>query len=162
MKAATIHELKEELQKTSAAKLLEINLRLARFKKENKELLTYLLFEENDESAYVQGVKAEINFQFSEIAMDNNLYLIKKSLRKILRHTNKYMRYSGLKTTEIELLLHFCLQLKLSAIPIHKSVALTNLYDMQLKKIKKIIPTFHEDLQHDYEKQLLKLTTQNF
>ena len=47
MKAATINELKQELQNIPPAKVTELCLRLARFKKENKELLTYLLFEEN-------------------------------------------------------------------------------------------------------------------
>ena len=44
MKAATIIELKQELNNTSPAIVSELCLRLARFKKENKELLTYLLF----------------------------------------------------------------------------------------------------------------------
>ncbi|MCB0546499.1 MAG: hypothetical protein KDD19_02870 [Phaeodactylibacter sp.] len=45
MKAATIRELKQAMDNLSAGELVELCLRLARFKKENKELLTYLLFE---------------------------------------------------------------------------------------------------------------------
>ncbi len=53
MKAASIQELKQELQHTSLKEITELCLRLARFKKENKELLTYLLFEASDaESLY--------------------------------------------------------------------------------------------------------------
>ena len=48
MKASTVSELKEELKHLPPAQLLELCLRLARFKKENKELLTYLLFEAHD------------------------------------------------------------------------------------------------------------------
>ena len=51
MKTASIQELKQELQATSQTKLLDLCLRLAKFKKENKELLTYLLFEAHDEEA---------------------------------------------------------------------------------------------------------------
>ncbi len=158
MKAATVNELKKELSHLSAKELVELCNRLARFKKENKELLTYLLFEAHDEAAYIKGVQSEIDFGFGEIPKGNSLYLIKKSVRKILRATNKYIRYTGSKNAEIELLLHFCSQLKQSGIPIHKSTALTNLYQAQLKKINKTLLTFHEDLQYDYRRVLESLS----
>ncbi len=158
MKAATVSELKQELKHRSAADLVELCNRLARFKKENKELLTYLLFEAHDEKGYIKSVKDEIDFQFSEIPKGNSLYLQKKSVRKILRTTNKYTRYSGEKTTEIELLLYYCQRLKNSGIAIHNSTALTNLYQSQLKKIGKLLPALHEDLQYDYQRSLDELS----
>jgi len=39
MKTATVHEIKQELVATKPGDLVELCLRLARFKKENKELL---------------------------------------------------------------------------------------------------------------------------
>lgn len=150
MKAATVSELKDEMKHLPAGQLLELCMRLARFKKENKELLTYLLFEAHDEQAYIKSVKDFIDEQFAEIPKGNSLYLIKKSLRKILRYTNKYIRYTGSKTIEIQLLLYYLLKLKESGIPFQKSVQLTNLYDGQLKKISKVLPLLHEDLQYDY------------
>ena len=150
MKAATVHELKDELKHRSAAQLVELCNRLARFKKENKELLTYLLFEAHDEEGYKRSVRQEIDLQFSEIPKDNSLYLQKKSVRKILRTANKYIRYTGNKTTEIELLLHFCIQLNQSGIKYQSSTALNNIYEGQLKKVKKLLPALHEDLQYDY------------
>jgi len=57
MKAVTIKELKDELANLSPKEIRELCLRLARFKKENKELLTYLLFESGDESVYVGSIK---------------------------------------------------------------------------------------------------------
>jgi len=158
MKAATVHELKEELKHQSAAQLLELCSRLARFKKENKELLTYLLFEAHDEAAYINNVKVYIDSQFAEIPKDNSLYLVKKSLRKILRNVNKYIRYTGSKTAEVQLHLYYCHKLKESKIPIHKSTALTNLYQGQLKKINKLLPSFHEDLQYDYRREAERLS----
>ena len=85
MKAATLHELKQELTHLPAKELLELCLRLGRFKKENKELLTYLIFEAHDEGEFIKNVKADIDAEFEAIPKDNNLYLIRKSLRKILR-----------------------------------------------------------------------------
>jgi hypothetical protein len=153
MKPAPITYLKKELQQRSAADLLEICLRLARFKKENKELLTYLLFESYNEQAYIDAIKKEMDQQFEEINQ-SNIYFAKKSIRKIVRDTNKFIRYSGHKKTEVELLLHFCRCLNNSGIPMNKSVALQNIYTRQVEKIKKTISSLHEDLQFDYRQEL--------
>ena len=153
MKAATSNEIKQELQSSSAKRLMELCLRLARFKKENKELLTYLLFESHDEEAYIQSVKNDMDEQFAELT-NVNLYLTKKSLRKILRNTNKFIRYTGSKIAETELLIHYCKNILSAKIPIHKSTALSNLYNQQIKKIIAAIALLHEDLQHDYLKEI--------
>ena len=60
MKAASVNDLKEELTQLPAEGLVEICLRLAKFKKENKELLNYLLFESHNEQEYINAVKNEI------------------------------------------------------------------------------------------------------
>ena len=96
MKTASIHEIKLELSVAKPAELLDLCLRLCKFKKENKELLTYLLFEANDEQAFIVGVKKVIAELFKEINL-SQLYFAKKSLRKIARIIAKYCRYSGVK-----------------------------------------------------------------
>ena len=82
MKAATINELKQELLNEKPAKLVELCIRLARFKKENKELLTYLLFEAHDTEAYIKSVIQEMDSNFETINK-SNAYFVKKTLRKI-------------------------------------------------------------------------------
>jgi hypothetical protein len=156
MKAASISEIKNELKGEPPARLLELCLQLARYKKENKELLTYLLFEAHDLQTYITTVKEEIDQNFENITT-TNLYIAKKNLRKILRTTNKYIRYTGSKVAETELLVYFCKRLKDSKIPIRKSTALINLYNSQLKKIGTAVSTLHEDLQHDYLLELQQL-----
>jgi len=151
MNTASSSDLKEELKTLKPAQLTELCLRLARFKKENKELLTYLLFEAHNEEGYIAGVKKEIDDLFSEINL-SHLYFAKKSLRKIVRVINKYSRYSGIKQTEIEPRLYFCITLKHSEIPIHRNTVISNLYNSQLKKIDTLLKTLHEDLQYDYSK----------
>ena len=153
MKAATIHELKLELANTPAEQLAELCVRLAKFKKENKELLTYLLFESFDEQAYIENIKTGILEQFEEINT-SSLYFVKKSLRKILRTLNKYIRYTGSAEAEVKLLLFFCATLKNSGIPIEKNPVIKNMFQNQLKKISKTITTMHEDLQYEYTKEL--------
>jgi len=88
----------------------------------------------------------------------NSLYLIKKSLRKILRIANKYIRYTNSKQSEIQLLIYYCSKIKESGIPLDKSVKITNLYQTQLKKINKSLSTLHEDIQYDYLKEAERLS----
>src|SRR5690606_41567317 len=111
MKAATVSQIKKELSFRSPEELLELCLRLSKFKKENKELLTYLLFESIDEEEYIQNIKDEIDVDFKAIN-NKNFFYVKKSVRKILRNIKKYSRYSLKKETEAELLIYFLLKLK--------------------------------------------------
>ncbi len=156
MKSATVFEIKDELMQLPPGKLVDLCLRLVKFKKENKELLTYLLFEAQDLDAYISLVKAETSDLFEEIN-SSNLYFAKKSLRKILRNINKYIRYTGSKQAEIELLVFYCKTLNDSGIAFKKSTALVNLYNQQLTKIRKAIETLHEDLQYDYNREMEEL-----
>jgi hypothetical protein len=156
MKTATLSELKKELNTISPKQLLNLCMRLAKYKKDNKELLTYLLFEAENEQAYVKGIKLQMDEQFSEMNKSNN-YLAKKGLRKILRSTNKFIKYSDSKETEAELLLYFCSKVKKSGIRIDSNTVLNNLYQQQLKKIDKVLSSLHEDLQYDYKKELERL-----
>ena len=160
MKAATVNEIKQELSKLKPAELSELCQRLARFKKENKELLTYLLFEAHDEEEFIRGIKLEIEALFETVNV-TQLYFAKKTLRKIVRIINKYCRYSGKKQTEIELRIHFCSQLVDSGIPFTNNTVISNLYDSQLKKIHALLPALHEDLQHDYLRSIEPLMEVN-
>lgn len=153
MKTATIQEIKQELLAVNPTQLLELCLRLAKFKKENKELLTFLLFEAHDEEGYINSVKQLIDEGFTEIPMPN-LYLTKKTLRKILRITNRYIKYAGSKQAETALLIYFCRKIKESGIPYQKTTVLNNLYELQLKKIKAALGQLHEDLQYDYRREV--------
>jgi len=156
MKSVTLKELSQELTYRTPRELRDLCLRLARFKKENKELLTYLLFESADELAYVQSVKKEIDEEFEQINR-TSYYFIRKSVRKILKNTRKYIRYSKKNQTEVDLLLHFCARLKSLSPPIQKNTALMNLYNRQIDTIIKKVSVLHEDLRHDYSLELSEL-----
>ena len=153
MKAASLKEIQQELAELPKQDLVALCLRLGRFKKENKELLTYLLFEAFDQEAWVAGIKKDMAEQFEEMNR-STLYFVKKSLRKILRSIGKYGRYSGAPAVEVQLLLHFFSLTRSHDIDMHGSAALQNLYQNQEKKIRKLIAGMHEDLQFDYLKEL--------
>ncbi|MEN8885272.1 MAG: hypothetical protein ABF246_02690 [Winogradskyella sp.] len=156
MKIESIVTIKKELKHLSQAELLELCLRLGKFKKENKALLTYLLFESHDEDGYIASVKSSLDELFEGINADSYFYM-KKTIRKILRHIRIYSRYSLQKTTEIELLLYFCERLNELKPSIHKNITLSNLYERQILSINKKVSLLHEDLQYDYNLMLKSL-----
>ena len=156
MKAVTVTVLKNELKQHSQEELIDICLKLAKFKKENKELLTYLLFDSRDEDAYIRGIKEEIDLEFSSINY-SSLYFVKKSTRKILRYIKKYIRYSKNKETEAALLLYFCTKLKQLKPAYKRSQQMINIYERQLAMAKKAISYLHEDLQYDFNIEIEKL-----
>lgn len=156
MKAVTVKQLKTELSHLSQSEIIELCLKLSKFKKENKELLTYYLFEASYEEGYIETVKLEIDEQFTLINT-KTYYFIKKSVRKILRMIKKYIRYSKKKETEIELLLYFCKKLKDFKPSIKNNTVLRNIFNREIASIEKKLLLIHEDLQYDYNLELEKL-----
>lgn len=156
MKAASSSEIKQALINIPPKKVIEICLRLARFKKENKELLSYLLFDAQDELSYLERVKKEMDEQFL-VLPNHNWYLTKKALRKILKAINRYSKQMNTKECEVEMIMHFCFNLKKSTVRFRSYKVLSSLYDQQLKKLNLLIQQVHEDLRFDYSKQLNQL-----
>lgn len=150
MKSASLKEIKTGLEQLNPDALIPIFLRLARYKKENKELLTYLLFEADHQETYIESVREELALLFTEIP-DKNVYFIKKSLRKILRFMNRHIRYSEEIRAGIELRIFFCHQIKNSKIPLKEGSALYKIFSQELNKIEKLVSKLPEDLKADYE-----------
>lgn len=157
MQLVSISEIKKELEHLPAKELTQLCLKLAKYKKENKELLHYLLFDADDNEAYANRVKEEMNEQFNDVNT-TNLYFAKKTIRKILRFANKHIRYTSDKQTEVVLLIHFCAMLQQAGIAFYKNKALENLYLQQIKKINAALASLHEDIQYDFVKQVEALT----
>lgn len=156
MKAATVHELKDELQQLPPKQLVELCLRLSKFKKENKELLTYLLFEAHDLPAYIGNVKEQMDEAF-EALNKTQVFLAKKTIRKALRIANKHIRFTGSKIAEVELLIHFCKLLKDCGINLARTPVMMNLYQGQLKKVQAALKGLHEEEAYDYTRAMDKL-----
>ena len=152
MSTSSISDIKKELSKKNSRDLLDFCIRLAKYKKENKELLAYLLFEVDNIPAYLENVKQETDHLFSDINT-SNIYFIKKSVRKILRYINKHIRFALSKQVEAELLIHFCNCIDKYSIPVKKSRQLMNLYEAQLTKIEGALSTLHPDLRYDLRRQ---------
>ncbi|MEP2772064.1 MAG: hypothetical protein ABJH05_07940 [Fulvivirga sp.] len=156
MKPASLPELRKELKTRDADEIMQICLRLARFKKDNKELLTYLLFDADNEAGYIEEIKYEIDDLMGEMNT-SHIYYAKKSLRKIMRNLNKYIRYSGNKQTEVEILLYFAKAMRDSPVNLNRSSVLSNMYDRLIIKIEKALKSLHQDVQLDYKHELAEL-----
>lgn len=156
METASIAELKKKLNDLSPKVVKDLCLRLVKYKKENKELLSYLLFYAEDEEGFIKEIKEEVDLGFNEINQAN-LYWAKKSIRKILRTVTKYIKYSGNKQTEAELLIYFCRQMKDKVKGFNQSPTLLNLYERQIQKIEKAVQSLHEDLQYDFTEPIASL-----
>lgn len=150
MKAATVNEIRKELQHQDTDVLKDICLRLIKYKKENKELVTYLLYESNDEAGYVSAIREEMAEEFKTIKAQQNAYYIKKTLRKILRWVNRQVRYSGIAETEIEIRIEFCALMKSHRVPRQPGTVLGNIYTQQVKKINSLVAKLPEDKQADF------------
>jgi hypothetical protein len=156
MKPFTINQLQKELRTLNQKELLAICIRLAKHKKENKELLSYLLFDASNEKTYIEDAKKELDMLFTEINRKTT-YTTKKGLQKIVRNMNRLVKFSSVKQTEIELRIHFCKKVKSQRIPIDASAVINNLYYREIEKIKNAFLKLHEDLQFDYKNDLEQL-----
>lgn len=153
MKTRSISDIKKELLQLDKKDLVENCLRLAKYKTDNKALLSYLLFNAGNEDEALQSMKKSISEDFIEVPPLDKFYS-KKSIRKVLRSTLKYAKYIQNKEAEIELLMHFCKEYKNKGLTFTHQPVIVNIYFSQIKKIEKLISTLHEDLQYDYSKEL--------
>lgn len=157
MNAGRLSEIKKELILLESAELVEICLKLARYKKDNKEFINYLLFESSDTAGYVHSVKLFLQPSFHNLS--SNTYLKTKELRKILRILNKHIKYIGSPGAEAELLMWYSANLLQYAGIRPSQKALYLLLIRQLQKIKKLIQKLHEDLQSDYKEEFKTLVS---
>ena len=152
MKAASISQLKKELAKLDHVELLDVCVRLAKFKVESKELLTYLLTRADNEVAYATELCDEID---ESLSMSGKIH--KKTLRKVVRWMDKSLRFSGDKETELQVRIHFCRRIKEMRISFGTCRVSANMYATQLKKINIALEKVHPDLRFDFNQQLAGL-----
>jgi len=160
MKSESSEEIKKEIRQLSPKKLAELIMRLARFKKENKELLSYLLFFSENPQGYTDSLKLEMEEEFIDLPKAS-VYFTKKALRKVLRNISRQNRYMATKIANAELLVHFCKLCMNKNLVSRKQPVLLKIYEQQLEKIEKLIPELEEDLQFDFRREVEKLKIKN-
>lgn len=153
MELADARTIKAEIKERSHEELVELCMRLSRFKKENKALITYELFLKDDEWAFCQETKEQITEDLSAIT-NKQVFWLKKSVRKVLKEVSLLLRFTKEPRIEIELLTHFALELNRIVPEVHRSRILKNLYVRQVNRIQKIQQKLPEDLRLDYQADL--------
>ncbi len=153
MKAASLKDIKTALETMTQEELLKVCLRLTKFKKENKELLSYLIFEASDESEYAHNINEAVTDLFAQVNT-KSIYIAKKNIRKIIRLAGRFIKYSEQASTETEVMIHVAKGMKALKMDWQKSAALVNIYQSVLKKINKSVAGMHEDMQYDYLKEI--------
>ncbi|MFM1875715.1 MAG: hypothetical protein RL266_1452 [Bacteroidota bacterium] len=156
MKSASLAQIRKELKTLSREEVIDLCEKLIKYKRDNKEFLNYILFDSLDEDGYARQIKLEVSEAFSA-TNTRGYYLAKKSIRRALRIANKYVKYSEKPETELDVLLHFCEELRSLSIDFRRSKVLLNLYDRQLVKINNIYQDLHEDLQFEFKTRLEQL-----
>lgn len=151
MKAEKLSEIKKELNALNREQLVDVCLRLAKYKKENKELLSFLLYEADDPVSYAESVKNTLVEEFHLLKKYD--YHSAKQLRKILRLVAKHAKYTGSIEAEVILLLWFAKNYLLYADLKSHYKPLQNIFIRQMEKLKKLFPKLHEDLQFDYSSE---------
>ena len=85
MENRKLNDIKKTLAHLNDKELTEICLSLIRYKKENKELVSYLLYHKHDEPFFIEKLCADIDLMFTELdgltTRDT-----RKKVRKIIRH----------------------------------------------------------------------------
>lgn len=157
MDSASLAEIRKELKQLPREELLELINHLAKYKRDNKEYLNYLLFDSVDEDAYAQRIKHDVAEAFNA-TNTSGFYLAKKSIRRALRIANKYIKYSKKKETELDVLIFFCEEMNSLDLNWKRSRVLVNLYERQIQKVKKLYSDLHEDLQFDFQERVEGLT----
>ena len=144
-----LQSIKKELQHISSSQLTDLCLRLSKYKKENKELLSYLLFESANHDTYIQGIKEEVDALFGELP--SHSYYAAKSMRKILKLIAKHTKFMASKPAEIDLLIYYCQQYINHIDKRTGYKPLRQILHKQLEKVNKLMAALHEDLQYDHK-----------
>lgn len=128
-------------------------IRLAKYKRENKELLSYLLFDSDNDELYAEQVKAELDVSFRDL---DKRYSVqnKKKLAKTIRLMDKHVKFVGSKRFEAQMRIYFCCQIKNLTPSFRQHSVVQGIYSRQIDKINKAVAALHEDLQYDFIEEM--------
>lgn len=155
MKSESINNIKKKLLSLEPNELTLICLRLAKYKKESKELLSYLVFDSKDESQYVANVQQYCTEMIQEIKQKNS-YIMIKNIRKTAKLVHKYMKFTENEVSKLEILIFF-IELVKPIINRYNLMSLDTFYVSQYKKMEALFNKLHEDYQYDFKNKMEEL-----
>ena len=156
MNVAPLSKIKKELELYYPSVLQQLLVRLMKYKKENKELINYLIYMADDEPQFLKEIKLEMDAEFAEIKK-SHWFAAKKRIQKTVRTNSKYIRFSADERTETEIRLYFCKKMRELPQTLLKQRVIAAIFIRQLDYLRKSISQLHEDLQYDYNAELEKI-----
>lgn len=150
-----LSDLKKELLELSKPELIQLCLRVAKLKRENKELLAYLIYDVDDPLFYAQKLKPEIKEVFNQPFQ--HAYYLTKSIRKAMRLITKYYRFTSNKQGETELLIYLVEEFHQSWRYEYRYQALGKIIFRCLEKAQSNLKKIEEDFKADFEQPISEL-----
>ena len=150
-----LSDLKKELLELNKLELIQLCLRVAKLKRENKELLAYLIFDADDPLFYAQKLKPEIKEVFEQPFQ--HAYYLTKSIRKVMRLITKYYRFTSNKQGETDLLIYLVEEFHQSWRYEYRYQALGKVIFRCLEKAQTNLKKIDEDFRADFEQPLAEL-----
>jgi hypothetical protein len=150
-----LSDLKKELLELNKPELIQLCLRVAKLKRENKELLAYLIFDADDPLFYAQKLKPEIKEVFEQPFQ--HAYYLTKSIRKVMRLITKYYRFTSNKQGETDLLIYLVEEFHQSWRHEYRYQALGKVIFRCLEKAQTNLKKIDEDFRADFEQPLAEL-----
>lgn len=141
--------LKKSLKQLPPEELMELVLRLTKYKKENKELLTFLVSYESDAQALCVDFKEELSEAFAD--MNAHGYYAAKTMRKQLKLVTQFRRFTKSNEYTIDLQAHYLRTVIQYLSPTQRNRSVQSILYRVLLRIEKDISKLHEDLRYDYE-----------
>ena len=151
----SLASLKKELSGLERTELIAICARLARYKKENKELLAYLLLDADDPILYAEKIKPLLDEPFE--APYHSAWAFAKRLRKALRQIAKYHRFTGSARGEAELLMYLLQKFEGDWRRGITQAGIQKIILRCFEKIESLLEKMDEDYGSDFEEPLADL-----
>ena len=156
MEIPSLAQIKKELSFLTEEELIEVIADLAKFSRDNKAFLFFKLNEKYQPNLFLELAKEDIELAFQQANVRSS-YTAKKAAQAIRRKMNKILKLSKNKADQAELIIYFCEMLQKFGYISYRSPVISNLYQVQLGKARRLMSHLHEDLQSDFEFRLENL-----
>ncbi len=152
MKTESLNSLRKHLSTLSSMELAQLCVDMAKYRKENKEYLQYLLFERHDHDILITDIVTSLDETMKNLSRTPSTRV--KEVRKVQKEIKKYIRFIKNPVYELQLLLWFSDALALIAESRIARPHFISLYAAQVKRMTIIFDKLHEDIQYDYRDAL--------
>jgi membrane-anchored protein YejM (alkaline phosphatase superfamily) len=150
MNVLSLSEIRKNLKHLSDEELCVILTKLAKFKKVNKEYVSFLLLNESNEDLYVEEVKEHL-LELLENLNQSSIQYAKKTLRKVLKILRQCAAFSEKDVTQLDLSIFFCHELNKLQRSIRNHSIVQGMYNREITRMDKVLKAMHEDLVSDYQ-----------